>query len=194
MKTNMMQWAVLTAVVVALSVSAFALAPSTAAASGLEQGGPIGGRGGQTGAFNGGRNATARMPLTALDPAEVEALNRAVLEEYGALNTYQAVLDQFGDVYPFNRIVRSETQHVTALTRLLTRYGQAVPANPGLYPAPTWSSLTAACQTGVDAEIADAKLYDELMPLTDSPDLIRVFTNLQAASLNNHLLAFEACN
>ena len=35
----------------------------------------------------------------------------------------------------------------------------------------------------LEAEIADAKLYNELMPKTDSPDLVGVFSNLQAASL-----------
>jgi len=56
------------------------------------------------------------------------------------------------------------------------------------------SILTAACQAGVDAEIADAALYDELLKVTDNPDVMQVFKNLQAASLNNHLPAFEACN
>jgi hypothetical protein len=46
---------------------------------------------------------------------------------------------------------------------------------------------------GVDLEIADAALYDELLAKTSNPALIRVYTRLQAASLNNHLPAFEAC-
>jgi hypothetical protein len=66
--------------------------------------------------------------------------------------------------------------------------------NPGLVPAPTFASLTAACQTGVDAEIADAKLYDTLKPAVDNADVLQVFANLQAASLTSHLPAFDACN
>jgi len=71
-----------------------------------------------------------------------------------------------------------------------------VPTNPGLVPAPTFASLTAACQTGVDAEIADAKLYDTLKPSVDNADTqsVQVFANLQAASLRSHLPAFDACN
>ena len=122
------------------------------------------------------------------------ALTAAINEEYGALNTYQAVLSQFGSVTPFSRIVRAEQQHVNALARLFTKYGLPVPANPGLVPAPTFASLTAACQTGVDAEIADAKLYDTLKPSVDNADILQVFANLQAASLNSHLPAFDACN
>jgi len=38
-----------------------------------------------------------------------------------------------------------------------------------------------------------AALYDELMPLTTHSDLLQVYTNLQNASLTQHLPAFEAC-
>lgn len=136
----------------------------------------------------------ARGVRTPLDAAEVEALQQAVLEEYGALNTYQAVIAQFGAVQPFSTIARSEQQHVNALLRQATKYGVTAPANPGLADSPEWESVADACQTGVDAEIADAALYDELFQVTDNADLVRVYTNLQAASLNRHLPAFEACN
>lgn len=135
-----------------------------------------------------------QAPAAPLDAAEVSALTAAINEEYGALNTYQAVLTQFGRVVPFSNIARSEQQHVNVLARLFTKYGLPVPANPGLAPAPTFSSLAAACQTGVDAEIADAALYDTLKSSVDNADILQVFANLQAASLNGHLPAFEACN
>jgi hypothetical protein len=135
-----------------------------------------------------------QMPVGPPDAAEVTALKRAIEEEYGALNTYQAVVNRFGSVGPFSRIVRSEQQHVNALARLFTKYGLPVPANPGLAPAPAFASLAAACQTGVDAEIKDAALYDTLKPSVDNADILQVFANLQAASLNNHLPAFDACN
>ena len=66
------------------------------------------------------------------------------------------------------------------------KYGIAVPAYPGTASVPTFSTTSEACQAGVQAEIADAALYDELMPVTTHADL-------QNASLNNHLPAFEAC-
>ena len=160
-----------------------------ASAAGLERyGGPTGRT---TAPVTGSYRQT---PVAPLDAAEVAALTEAINEEYGALNTYQAVLSQFGSVTPFSRIVRAEQQHVNALARLFTKYGLSVPANPGLVPAPTFASLTAACQTGVDAEIADAKLYDTLKPSVDNADVLQVFANLQAASLNSHLPAFDACN
>jgi hypothetical protein len=135
-----------------------------------------------------------QTPVAPLDAAEVAALTDAIDEEYGALNTYQAVLSQFGSVTPFSRIVRAEQQHVNALARLFTKYGLSVPTNLGLDPAPTFANLTAACQTGVTAEIADAALYDTLKPSVDNADILQVFANLQAASLNSHLPAFDACN
>jgi hypothetical protein len=135
-----------------------------------------------------------QTPVAPLDAAEVAALTAAIDEEYGALNTYQAVLSQFGSITPFSRIIRSEQQHVNVLAKLFTKYGLPVPPNAGLVPAPTFASLTAACQTGVDAEIADAALYDTLKPSVDNADILQVFANLQAASLNNHLPAFDACN
>jgi hypothetical protein len=151
----------------------------------------------------GGPTGRAAAPMTgtyqsatgaSLDPGEAEALTDAINEEYGALNTYKAAIDQFGSIYPFSQVARSEQQHVNALARLFTKYGLAAPANPGLASRPTWDSVADACQTGVDAEIADAALYDELEPKVDNADILRVFANLQAASLNSHLPAFEACN
>ena len=57
-------------------------------------------------------------------------------------------------------------------------------------------TLTAACQTGVDAEIANADLYKNiLLPIvTNYPDITAVFTNLMNASEEKHLPAFEKCN
>jgi len=135
-----------------------------------------------------------RTPIAAPDATEVAALTEAINEEYMALNTYRAAIAQFGDIAPFSQVARSEQQHVNALARLFTRYGLPVPANPGLASTPTWDTVADACQTGVEAEIADAALYDRLKPSVDNPDILQVFANLQRASLESHLPAFVACN
>ena len=93
----------------------------------------------------------------------------------------------------FTFIVRSEAQHTAVLVRMADKYGIAIPAYPGTADAPTFGSLSEACQTCVQAEIADAVLYDELMAVTTHADLLQVYSNLQSASLINHLPAFEAC-
>lgn len=137
-----------------------------------------------------GRGGLALGPLTG---AEVDGLLRAIQEEYRAQALYQSVLDTFGDAYPFNYIVRSEAQHASQLVRLAQKYGVAVPESSYLGELPEFSTLSAACQAGVEAEIADAALYDEIMPAATHTDLLRVYANLKAASLNNHLPAFQAC-
>jgi hypothetical protein len=186
MKTRWMRWIALAVAVAALSL------PLTAGAEPLNGRGPGGsGRSRQAGGMGMGYYATAATPL---DAAEKDALEQAVLEEYGALNLYRAVLEQYEGAFPFNRIARSEQQHVNVLLRAADRYGVDAPENPGLSPAPVFATLEDACAAGVKAEIADAALYDELLKVTDNPDLMRVYENLQAASLNNHLPAFEACD
>jgi hypothetical protein len=135
---------------------------------------------------------TGGLALTPLTLSEAADLQNAILEEYGALNLYNAVMKQLGSVVPFSQIALSEQMHINALARQATRYGVSIPANPGL-TAPKFASLKAACQAGVAAEIADADLYDELVPGTTHSDLLRVYQSLQNASLNSHLPAFETC-
>ncbi len=182
----------------AIALGTFALAP-VAAASLEGRGGPNGsgttGRGGQGGVNGQGTGLGLQDPLalTPLSDAEKAALQEAILEEYGAFNLYQAVIEQFGNELPFSLILRAEQQHITALVRQAEKYGVAVPENvPAVTPA--FVTLADACQAGVDAEIADAALYDELKLVTTHADLLRVYDRLQSASLNSHLPAFEACN
>lgn len=199
-------WKVITIIaVVIVAVAAFVPTGIVSAASPTGRGGPGGNGQTDTVPSNFGNAGVARfgqangtpgagLALTPLTEAEAAALQEAILEEYGAYNLYRAVLTQFGDVYPFNRIVLSEQQHTAALVRQAEKYGVAVPENPGLVNPPVFSSLAEACQAGVDAEIADAALYDELKLVTTHEDLIRVYNRLQSASLNSHLPEFEACN
>ena len=144
------------------------------------------GRGG-----NGGGQGMSRDPL---DEADIEALHLALDDEYHALATYLSVMETFGEVEPFASIALAEQKHIDALVNQFNKYGIPVPGNPWLGNAPVFDSLTQACQTGVDAEIANAALYDKLFSMTDNEALIRVFTNLKNASLEHHLPEFEACN
>jgi hypothetical protein len=178
---------------VVLAAGIFVLVqPGVVFASGLDRGGP-GGKGGY-GPGNVDTTQGTGQALSPLSQTEEEALKKAILEEFGALNLYQSSIDQLGNNYPFSQIVLSEQQHINALVRQATKYGVDVPANPGLSVVPNFTSLVEACQAGVDAEIADAALYDELKPIVVHNDILRVFDNLQTASLNLHLPAFEACN
>jgi hypothetical protein len=202
--------------IVVLSVAMAALfTPTTALASSLEGRGGPGGRGnpawgnpgtGNLGTGNPGTGnpGTGNQPssgfiaqapaLTPLSEAEKEGLQDAILEEYGALNLYNAIMADFGQIAPFAQIARSEQQHINALLRMADKYGVAAPANPGLSIDPAFATPADACTAGATAEIADAALYDELKAFTTHTDLLQVYANLQRASLNSHLPAFEACN
>ena len=154
---------------------------------------------GNAGGLNGGgigigsSTAGTGLALTPLSADEADALTRAILEEYSALNLYQSVINQFGSVYPFSTIAIAEQQHVNALIRQADKYGVAVLANPGIDASISFNTIGEACAAGVDAEIADAALYDDLKTVTTHSDLLRVYDALQNASLNSHLPAFEAC-
>jgi hypothetical protein len=132
-----------------------------------------------------------------LSVAEKDALQDAIDEEYLARDTYEFVLDKLGaDVTPFNRIALSEQQHVDALSALFEEYSLTTPGDAGLAADPIFTDRAEACQIGVDAEKRDIALYDELLASDNikHADMIQVFTNLRAASLNDHLPAFEQCN
>ena len=179
---------VLSAVIIlALGVMAFTQ-PGTVYASAPDGRGTPGGNGQGTGV-----PATGGIALTPLSTTEADALKQAILEEYGAYNLYQSVISQFGNVYPFSQVVRSEQQHINVLTQQAVKYGVAVPANPGLSSAPSFSTLSDACEAGVNAEIEDAALYDKLSPSVSHTDILQVFNNLKSVSLNSHLPAFQSC-
>jgi hypothetical protein len=170
-------------------VLAFAQPQSVYASSDL-RGGPGTGRGNSAAA----PRLASSTALTPLSADETAVLQLAILEEYGALNLYQSVVAQYGNIIPFSGIALAEQQHVNALVRQAEKYGVEVPENPGTANSVSFTSVTAACQAGVDAEIADAALYDDLMSVTTHSDLLQVYTSLQSASLNSHLPAFDLCN
>ena len=135
-------------------------------------------------------------PAGELSDEAKEALNEAINDEHKALSTYEAVIAEFGSVRPFSMIKGAEEQHIAALKAIYDKYGLTVPANNWEAKVAVPISLQEACQIGVDAEIANAKLYKEqLLPMVKNyDDIIGVFTNLMNASEQKHLPAFEKCN
>jgi hypothetical protein len=145
------------------------------------------------GALAQGRRAAA--------PALTETAEKALREalagpdgEYAARAEYEAILDQFGaTVQPYANILRAEERHIAALERQCVKYGVAIPTDEYLGKIMAPSDLKQAAEAGVLAEKANVAMYDRLLQEVEAyPDLVRVFTNLRAASLNNHLPAFEA--
>jgi len=129
------------------------------------------------------------------DPGDILVMLEAALqEEYNAEMLYRSVLAAFGpDTLPFATIAEAEARHVGALKLLFTRRELAAPPWAPV-DFPSFGSLAEACAAGVEAELADAAFYTPYLQRTDLPrDVRNVFTNLQAASLENHLPAFELC-
>lgn len=137
-----------------------------------------------------------QYPVDKLSAKTQQALDEAINDEYKALSTYEAVIAKFGNVRPFAMIKGAEEQHIASLKAIYDKYGLAVPANTWANKISTPATLQAACQIGVEAEIANADLYkNELLPAVDDyDDIVAVFTNLMNASEQKHLPAFEKCN
>ncbi len=139
-------------------------------------------------------NVSTTTTSSALSATTASALNSAINDEYKARAFYDAVIDKFGPIRPFVPIRDAETRHVEALVGLYNVYSLSAPSDPhaGQLEAP--DSVQEACQMAVTAEIDNAALYDEILSGVTEEDVIMVFERLQAASLDNHLPAFERCS
>jgi len=131
--------------------------------------------------------------MSLLTESEINALNEALDDEYHAWATYDQVIADFGEVPPFSNIREAEARHIGALYALFERYGLPVPDNPWQEKVERYASLQAACEAGVAAEIANGKMYDRLLATTQRPDILTVLRNLQEASQQRHLPAFQRC-
>ena len=128
--------------------------------------------------------------LENLEKALVEALQ----DEYKARATYSLVIRRFGAIRPFINIIKSEERHIQALISLFRKYDFPIPVDDWLNRVETPASILEACQQGVQGEIENREMYKRLLNLTQEyPDVQRVFLNLQRASQENHLPAFQRC-
>lgn len=128
-----------------------------------------------------------------LTESEIHALHEALDDEYHAWSTYDQVIRDFGEVAPFSNIRDAEARHIEALLSLFARYQLPVPENPWPDKVERYASLQAACEAGIAAEIANAAMYDRLLTATARADILTVLRNLQEASQQRHLPAFQRC-
>ena len=127
-------------------------------------------------------------------PADADALVLALEDEYRAEATYDAVMAAHGEVRPFSNIIQAEQRHSERVRAEMSRLGiEYSDTNPfiGKITAPT--TLLAACQQGVDAETENIALYDEILPTIVDPEVKATLTDLQWASRDRHLPAFQRC-
>ncbi|MEJ2361667.1 MAG: DUF2202 domain-containing protein [Gammaproteobacteria bacterium] len=128
-----------------------------------------------------------------LSKIELDALHEALDDEYRAWATYDQVIADFGQVRPFINIRDAEARHIQALCRLFGYYGIPIPKNAWPGRVEHYPTLKAACEAGVTAEIDNGEMYARLLRSTDRADILQVYRNLQRASQENHLPAFQRC-
>ncbi len=129
-----------------------------------------------------------------LSVEEINALNATLNDEYKAEAIYQKVINKFGNVPPFVNIMSAEQKHSSSLIMLYNKYNLTIPENDWYNEVPEYESVQEACKAGVNAEIENAALYDEMMKNITHEDIIQVFNSLKNASLEKHLPAFERCS
>ena len=159
----------------------------------------------------GGRDASAASPSapssstatpSTLPPATAsagafvltDALTVAIQDEFHAESIYRRVLLDFGNVMPFANIIRAEQNHAAALAGLFRSRGLPVPETVwNADNVPRFASVRDACGAAARAEIDNIAVYDRYMDAELPADVRQIFTSNRAASLNNHLPAFERC-
>jgi len=78
------------------------------------------------------------------------------------------------------------------LKALFDKYDIEIPADKttvGVLPA----TLAEVCAVGVQAEIDNDQLYQDMIPAIEEQDIKDIFNALADASRNMHLPAFERC-
>lgn len=143
----------------------------------------------------------ATIAIGGLSADEASGLLWMREEEKLARDVYLALADLW-NVQVFSTIARSEQAHMDALKTLLDRYGLQDPAsgNPGgVFSDPAIqalhdellargrTSLVEALKVG--AMIEDLDIVDLRERASDTPDIARVYANLEKGS-GNHLRAF----
>lgn len=114
----------------------------------------------------------------------------ALQDEYLARNEYLYILDEFGDITPFNNIVQSEETHIAMLLDLYDAHDMDVPEDKSDYYIIYPLDVKEALETGVQAEIDNIAMYEKFLE-EELPDDVRAgFVALRDASIS-HLDAFQ---
>lgn len=118
-------------------------------------------------------------------------LTLALQDEYAAQAVYNLILENYGNIRPFNRIVLAEQTHIDLLIPLFEAYGIEIPENTAAQTAVLPDSVESALALGVAAETSNIAMYEAFLADETLPDDVRlVFERLMAAS-QKHLVAFQ---
>lgn len=141
-------------------------------------------------------NLTACAVPQTLTQETQDALKEAILDEYKAEALYAKIIAKFGETKPFSNIIGAEQKHSSSLEKMYDNYQLAIPENPWKTDnssLPDYESIKAACEAGVQAEIANVAIYDRWLGMSLPDDIKTVFASLRDASKDKHLPAFRTC-
>jgi hypothetical protein len=96
-------------------------------------------------------------------------------------------------VRPFINVHEAEGRHVEALLRLFETYQIEFPVDHWPCHITVTPTLKEVCQQAAEFEQDNMTMYDRILAETSEPDVRRVLLNLQSASRDRHLPAFERC-
>jgi hypothetical protein len=124
----------------------------------------------------------------------IDAMDRAIQDEYHAEQIYSRVLEDFGNVLPFANVVYAETRHSESIARIYLNHEIAAPESLwNRDNVPRFRSVPEACAAAAVEEQKNISMYDELLRLELPDDVERVMTTNREASLSSHLPAFRLC-
>jgi len=113
----------------------------------------------------------------------------AITDEMVAKATYESIIETFGDIRPFTKIVLAEQTHIDLLLPLFETYGIQIP-EVDVTDIPVYGSVSEALAAGVEAEKANIAIYEAFLAQDLPEDVSLVFQNLMNAS-EHHLQAFS---
>lgn len=144
------------------------------------------------GAIAVGTNVFASDDLTEETPVYTleDMLILAIEDEWNAAITYEAIIETYGEVKPFTKIIQAEIYHASLLEPLFEIYSIDLPEKPTTDMITIPASLEEAFALGVDAEIVNIALYESFIAQGVPEDVQAVFEQLIFGS-EHHLSAFS---
>jgi hypothetical protein len=151
-----------------------------------------------------GGGATTQTPSGTLTAEQRTELAAMAEEEKMAHDVYVTLAARYPELTQFSRIAASESQHLSAVRTLMTRYGITDPTlgmavgefesdrMQSLYDSLVAGATTqqAALAAGVTIEKTDIADLQATMADVTAPDVVAVYTNLLNGS-QRHLAAFS---
>ncbi|MBB5021517.1 hypothetical protein [Desulfurispira natronophila] len=127
-----------------------------------------------------------RIDFASAVSAEVQTLERALLDARQSLCFYHLAEMQCNELEHFRAVAASRQQQEVALAHLLSQYSEAPSSQQQLSPALRQNSREWA-ESAVAAEIESLRLYDLLIASCDDHALRDILFRIQAAIHDHHL-------